>query len=438
MKKTYDVLVIGPVSLDHNIDYQGNERKEVGGAVVASGFAAAKSGNRTAVFTKLNPADADVEERFAGSGADVYWKPSQATCSIRNQYFTADKEKRACTSMGVCDPFRFDELPDIETKIYHFAGLVYGDFDGALFAEAARHGKVAVDVQCLLRHVEADRTMAFHDYLYTYYDRNLSHPNMGYEYYGIGNGLELEEVFPPSDLEMMEEIVPRFVDEDHFMVYCLTVSGHLNYNREGNVMSDRHYDEVAGLPYSEGVKCYLACQQELELAMESLVRQLEEAGRLEDTVIVLSADHYPYGLTDEEYSELFGHPVDPVFEIYENSLILWSADLEEPVHVDKYCSSLDVMPTLANLFGLEYDSRLMAGRDILSDTPGLVIFSNYSFLTDLGAYNSTTAVFTMWDGSEPDPDYVAERVAEVQNRVAYSASILDNDYYRVVFGDPED
>ena len=135
MKKTYDVLVIGPVSLDHNIDYQGNERKEVGGAVVASGFAAAKSGNRTAVFTKLNPADADVEERFAGSGADVYWKPSQAPCSIRNQYFTADKEKRACTSMGVCDPFRFDELPDIETKIYHFAGLVYGDFDGALFAE---------------------------------------------------------------------------------------------------------------------------------------------------------------------------------------------------------------------------------------------------------------------------------------------------------------
>ena len=142
-------------------------------------------------------------------------------------------------------------------------------------------------------------------------------------------------------------------------------------------------------------------------------------------------------LTDEEYSELFGHPVDPVFEIYENSLILWSADLEEPVHVDKYCSSLDVMPTLANLFGLEYDSRLMAGRDILSDEPGLVIFSNYSFLTDLGAYNSTTDVFTMWDGSEPDPDYVAERVAEVQNRVAYSASILDNDYYRVLFGPPE-
>ena len=164
MKKQYDVLVIGPVSLDHNIDYLGNERKEVGGAVVASGFAAARSGNKTALFTKLNSADASLEERFAPSGADLYWAESKATCSIRNQYFTADKEKRACTSMGVCDAFKFDELPDIDTNIYHFAGLVYGDFDGELFAEAAKHGKVAVDVQCLLRHVEPDKTMAFHDW----------------------------------------------------------------------------------------------------------------------------------------------------------------------------------------------------------------------------------------------------------------------------------
>lgn len=82
-KKQYDVLVIGPVSLDHNIDYLGNERREVGGAVVASGFAAARSGNATALFTKLNPADADVEERFRGSGADLYWKTSKATCLKR-------------------------------------------------------------------------------------------------------------------------------------------------------------------------------------------------------------------------------------------------------------------------------------------------------------------------------------------------------------------
>ncbi len=291
------------------------------------------------------------------------------------------------------------------------------------------------------------RTMAFHDYLYEYYDRNLSHPNMGYEYIALGHGLEEKDIippenlasgniFPPSDQMMMEKIVPMFVNEDNFMVYCLTVSGHLNYTLEENAMSRRHWDEVKDLPYSDTVKCYLACQIELELAVESLMEQLEAAGKLEDTVIVLSADHYPYGLTDEEYSELLGHQVDPVFELYHNTLILWSAEMTEPVYVDKYCSSLDVMPTLSNLFGLEYDSRLIMGEDILSDSDGMVIFSNYSFITPRGFYNSTTDQFTCWDGSEPDFDAVAETVAEVQNRVAYSAAILDRDYYRIVLNGP--
>ena len=281
------------------------------------------------------------------------------------------------------------------------------------------------------------RTMAFHDYLYDYYDRNLSHPNMGYEYIALGQGLEEADIipaedlesgstFPPSDEMMMEKIVPMFVDEDRFMVYCLTVSGHLNYTLEENAMSRRHWAEVEDLPYSDAVKCYLACQMELELAVESLMNQLKEAGKLEDTVIVLSADHYPYGLTDEEYSELLGHEVDPVFERYENTLILWSADMTEPVYVDKYCSSLDVMPTLSNLFGLEYDSRLIMGEDILSDTGGLVIFSNYSFITAEGFYNSITDQFARWDGQEPDLEAAADWMAEVQNRVAYSAAILDN------------
>lgn len=280
------------------------------------------------------------------------------------------------------------------------------------------------------------RTLAFHDYLYTYYDRDKSFPNMGYEYYALGNGLEMEEVWPPSDLEMMEKIVPMFVNEDRFMVYCLTVSGHLNYSYEENAMSRKHWAAVEDLSYSEGPKAYLACQQELELALESLLDQLSAAGKLEDTVIVLSGDHYPYGLTDEEYSELLGHSVDPAFEIFKNSLILWNAEMEQRVVVEKFCSSLDVMPTLANLFDLEYDSRLMAGRDILSDAPGLVIFSNYSFLTDEGAYDSLRDRFETWSGEEPDSSYILDRISEVQNRVAYSAQILDHDYYRLVLNGP--
>ncbi|MDO4491599.1 MAG: PfkB family carbohydrate kinase [Lachnospiraceae bacterium] len=164
MKKQYDVLVCGPVSLDINIDYQDVECREVGGAVVASGFAASKSGFRTAIFCKLNPEEADVNERFEGSGADLYWMKSTHTCSIRNKYHTANKERRDCTSLGICDPFLFQDLPEIDAKIYHFAGLVYGDFDNSLLKEASEHGKVALDIQCMLRHVEEDKSMKFHDW----------------------------------------------------------------------------------------------------------------------------------------------------------------------------------------------------------------------------------------------------------------------------------
>ena len=162
--KKYDVMIVGPVSLDHNIDCEGRERRELGGAVVASGFAAARSGRRTAVFTKFNPGTADAEPAFAGSGAEVYWKASASTCAIRNQYFTPDKEKRSCTAMGRCDGFFFDELPRVETSVYHFAGLMTGDIDERMIAEAAGYGKVAVDVQGFLRCAGEDGAMTFRDW----------------------------------------------------------------------------------------------------------------------------------------------------------------------------------------------------------------------------------------------------------------------------------
>ena len=278
------------------------------------------------------------------------------------------------------------------------------------------------------------RTLAYHNNTYTYYGRDQSYPNMGYEYYGLGNGLEVTRSWPESDEEMIQLSVPQYINEERFMVYYLTVSGHLNYNVEQNDMSARHWDKVVHLPYSEEAKGYLASQIELDRAVESLLRQLDEAGKLDDTVIVLSGDHYPYGLRDEQISELLGHEVDTDFEKFKSTLILWNAQMKEPVQVDKYCSSLDIMPTLANLFGLEYDSRLLAGRDILSETPGLVIFYNYSFLSERGAYVSTLESFTPWGEPQADDEqYLENTLEDIRDRFLYSALILDEDYYRELF-----
>lgn len=159
-----EILVIGPISLDRNIDHTGFERREVGGAVVASAFAMANSGHDTAVFTKYNPTEVDGVAVFEGLGARVFWAPSSQSTSIENRYLSADKERRLCRSLGSCDPFLYEELPSLPSRVLHFAGLTYGDFSGEIFAAAASRGKVAVDVQCLLRHIEADGSMDYHDW----------------------------------------------------------------------------------------------------------------------------------------------------------------------------------------------------------------------------------------------------------------------------------
>ena len=280
------------------------------------------------------------------------------------------------------------------------------------------------------------RTLAYHNHTYTYYDRHLSHPNMGYDFVGMGNGLDIKTQWPQSDLEMIEVTADNYVNQPPFHVYYLTVSGHMFYTFSGNMMAAKHMEEVSDLPYSEKPRAYIACNMELDLALEELITRLDKAGQLENTVIALSGDHYPYGLEMNEIAELAGKDVDPAFGLYESTLILWSGDMDEPIAVDKPCSSLDIMPTLANLFNLPYDSRLVMGRDVFSDSDPLVVFSNRSFLTDKGKYNAVTNAFVPAEGldwSEDEANQYAVTVLEqVESMFKYSAAILDNDYYAKV------
>jgi len=275
-------------------------------------------------------------------------------------------------------------------------------------------------------------TKAYHNHTYTYYNRHLSHPNMGYDYKGVGNGLEVKKTWPESDLEMIEVTVDEYINHQPFHAYYMTVSGHMNYNFGGNRMAAKNREYVEHLPYSSASKAYIACNLELEFAMKALMDRLEEAGIAENTVIVLSADHYPYGLPKENIDELAGHEVETNFEIYRNHLIIYKKGMD-PVIVDKPCDSLDIIPTLSNLFGLEYDSRLLMGEDILSSAPPLVIFSNRSWITDRAMYDSTKRKVTFFDGTEKDDEYVKQINKKVADKFKYSAKILETDYYGKIF-----
>jgi lipoteichoic acid synthase len=274
-------------------------------------------------------------------------------------------------------------------------------------------------------------TYAFHNHTYDYYGRDVSHPNLGYDYQGVGNGLEVARTWPASDLEMVDVTTPEVLAEEPFHAYYMTVSGHLEYNFGGNAMAIKNRELVEDLPYGEAGRAYMATQIELDRALELLLERLEEAGVADRTLIVLSGDHYPYGLTEEQIEELEGHEVDDQFELYRNSIVMYAPGME-PETVDEPVSSLDILPTLSNLMGLDYDSRLLMGRDVFSDAAPLVIFSDRSFVTDLGRYDSMDREFTPAEGAEVPEGYRQEISDEIDRRFYYSAQVLDHDYYGVV------
>ena len=274
----------------------------------------------------------------------------------------------------------------------------------------------------------------FHNHTYKYYDRHKSHPNLGFRYMGCGNGLEKImncKRWPNSDVEMFKATTNYYLSQpEPFLAYYMTVSGHLNYNFTGNNMASRHKKEVSKLPYSSAVKAYFATQIELDKSMEYLLAELESKGKLEDTLIIICPDHYPYGLTAKQINEVSPFNRNNKFELYHTSLIIYNPTIEKK-EMEETISGIDILPTIFNLYGIEYDSRLYMGRDIFSEQEHVVILSDRSWITSKGKYNSVNGKFTKTTEEEfNEKEYVA-RVNKIANdRFTISSSILDQDYYK--------
>ena len=281
-------------------------------------------------------------------------------------------------------------------------------------------------------------TYAYHNHTYTFQSRNKYLAALGFDnYLGCRNGLESRincNQWPESDVEMIEATFDDYAgSEEPFMVYYVTVSGHGDYGFNYSAMARKHKDDVANLDYSEKPLSYLAAQIELDQALELLIEKLDEAGKLEDTVIALVGDHYPYYLSLDEVNEIATYEKDNVVEINRSNFILWNSEMDT-VEVDKVGSQIDVLPTIYNLFGVEYDSRLIIGKDILSTEPGLAIFGNSSWVSDKGTYFASSGEFISRDGSTVDDDYIRYMNSIVSNKILMSRYIMQNDYYRKVLG----
>lgn len=274
-------------------------------------------------------------------------------------------------------------------------------------------------------------TYAYHNNWYKFQDRDKYFKSQGFtNYLGCGNGLEKSmncNKWPESDLEMMKATTKKYINSDKpFMAYYMTVSGHMGYTFSGNNMASKNKKYVSKLPYNENIKAYLATQIELDRALEYLINELDKNNKLDNTVIVLLADHYPYNLSLSNINKLSSYKRDSYVEVNHNALIIWNNKLNQK-EIDKVCMSLDVLPTVLNLFNISYDSRLLVGKDIFSNHEGLAFFANHSWVSDGGTYYANTNKFI--SKKEVSNSYVSNINGIVNNRTNLSKLIVKNNYY---------
>jgi len=155
--------MLGHISQDVLIDHQNVRQDIVGGAVVYSSFAAGSAGKRVKVITKLADNDLHILKNLQHPLVDWDVLPSKQSTSIKNIYFTADKERREVILLSQADPFVLEEV-QAEASIYHLAGLFGGEIPDSLVLPLAKRGKVALDAQGVLRCLDEQKNLVFRDW----------------------------------------------------------------------------------------------------------------------------------------------------------------------------------------------------------------------------------------------------------------------------------
>lgn len=276
-------------------------------------------------------------------------------------------------------------------------------------------------------------TTSFHNYTDQYYARTVYHPNMGSgHFYGVQElGIPYSNVYKewPSDVELIEKVLDITKDQDKFMTWITSVSAHQPYT-QSSVLGDKYLDLLDDTNYNISLKRYLSKLMEFDKAIGALLDGLEEQGKLDDTVIVMYADHYPYGLTTSTINSYFDYDVTKRFEVDRTPFIIYNTKMKAQKH-SEYTSYVNVTPTVANLFDLDYDPRLYAGKDILSNNyENRVIFADGSWQDQVAFYSAANGKITYF---EPNTTYTAEEIKNintiVKNRISMSNLAIKNNYF---------
>ena len=277
------------------------------------------------------------------------------------------------------------------------------------------------------------KVTSFHDFDDTYYKRSIYHPNLGSEHFYNVNDLNIsyinDGIHWPNDGLMMGQILSYAQDETKpFMSFVTTVSAHMSYSYDSGD-GDKYMSLFEKLGYDEELTRYLSKLKITDDALGVLLDSLQDKGILDDTVLVLYGDHYPYGLSKENVAKIVDYDVDYYNDIEKTPFVIYNSKLEAKVF-DQKTSYINILPTLANLFDLDYDSRFYMGTDLFSSSyENRVVFTDSSWMDDKAFYNALSGTITYLKEDTYTTEEIQKINQSIYNKKEMSRLAITSNYF---------
>lgn len=279
-------------------------------------------------------------------------------------------------------------------------------------------------------------TFSSHNYTEAYYPRKTIHPNMGSgEYFGVEK-LDIdysnEYINWSNDDDFMASILNIIDDKtsngETFMTWLTTVSSHQPYSVD-SIQGNKYYDLTEDTNYPEDVRRYMSKLKILDNGLGILLDGLEERGILEDTVIVLYGDHYPYGIKTDRLNKVLDYDTSEYYNAERVPFVIYNSELEGKVY-SEYTSYINILPTIANLFNLDYDPRLYLGTDLLSkDYQSLVTFADGSWKNEKYYYDATKNKVINFTDEEISIEELQAINEDINTKISVSSNAIKNNYF---------
>jgi len=264
-----------------------------------------------------------------------------------------------------------------------------------------------------------------------FYSRNLMNKTFGYKEYVCYKDYVDSDYLRDECIATNDDLYQTLIQDDQFFDYIISYSAHLSYDKADSVVKSGYekYPEYASLTSSEEINSYFVKARQTDDMFTELISNLRDSGELSDTVFIAVGDHYPYGIKDvdtlyklsevEKYTQL----------LYTTPFIIWTPQMDElgisNMQIDKVCSSIDIVPTIANMFNLG-DLSVYVGHDIFDDSyEGMAYFSDGSWITKDAYYHNGRIVKGSLNKEEIDK--INETVLE---NININDNILHSDYFR--------